>query len=417
LNNKAAIFLLLAANAVSGFAQGISMIAIPWYFINFLGGASLYNTIFITVTFVTLFWSPYAGTLIDRFPRKNIFFALCAVGLLLVGGIGFYGMYHHHLAVPWIIAVFAFTVLTYNLHYPALYALCQELTNRTNYGKVNSMLEIQGQATSMLSGAVAAILLSGFHWEGIFSFNIQPWQLYEIFLLDASTYLLALILISFIRYKPVGQEEVDKGTLMNRFKTGIRFLRNNPLLFYFGNLTYTVFVVVIVHTFYLLHIYVSDYLQEEGAVLALSEVFFAFGALSAGIGIRKIFRNVDKVKTILILMTVVVILMLLLSLTKSVVILLFISVLIGFSNSGTRIMRVTFLFENIPNKKIGRAGSIFQSFNILMRIILLGVFSIPFFITGIQHAYLVLAIMVGLAMIPLVYHYKSLNTLQVVDEA
>ena len=421
MKNKSAVILLLSANAVSGFAQGISMLAIPWYFINMLKEAPIYNTVFIAVTFLTLFWSPYAGTLIDRYPRKNIFMALCMVGMTILGSVAFYGFQHESLPIALIILVFGFTVLNYNLHYPALYALSQELTERSNYGKVNSMLEIQGQATSMLSGACAAILLSGFDLQSFqlswipesWELVIQPWALYEIFLLDAGTYLIAIVLIFFIRYQPTTDLKIDTGSLKSRFSKGIQFLKKNPLLFYFGNLTYAIFIIVIVHGFYLIHIYISDYLESEGAILAIAEVFFTVGALTAGIGVRRLFRNVPITKSILILMGVTVLSLLTLGLTQSFIIVFFISILMGFANSGTRILRITYLFEHIPNNTIGRAGSIFQAFNILMRMLLLGLFSLAFFIENVEHAYIVQAVLILLAMIPLLVHYKKIVNIKV----
>jgi len=72
LKNKKALYLLLSANAISHFAQGISMLAIPWYFAKHLNAASIFSIIYSIATFASLFWGLYAGTLIDRFPRKNI---------------------------------------------------------------------------------------------------------------------------------------------------------------------------------------------------------------------------------------------------------------------------------------------------------------------------------------------------------
>ena len=72
MSNKSAIYLLFASNIISGFAQGISMIAIPWYFTNTLDLNSTFSLIFGIVTFLGLFWGLYSGTIIDRYNRKMI---------------------------------------------------------------------------------------------------------------------------------------------------------------------------------------------------------------------------------------------------------------------------------------------------------------------------------------------------------
>ena len=56
--------------------------------------------------------------------------------------------------------VFAVTIFNYNIHYPTLYAFGQEITEKEKYGKLNSYIEVQGQATSVLAGAFAALLLT-----------------------------------------------------------------------------------------------------------------------------------------------------------------------------------------------------------------------------------------------------------------
>ena len=73
MKNKKAIFLLFLANIISGIAQGISMIAIPWYFVKIVGRHEMFASAYIGITFLTLFWGLYSGTLIDRYSRKKLF--------------------------------------------------------------------------------------------------------------------------------------------------------------------------------------------------------------------------------------------------------------------------------------------------------------------------------------------------------
>ena len=43
MKNKNAVYLLFLANIISGLAQGISMIAIPWYFIEIIEKPKFFN--------------------------------------------------------------------------------------------------------------------------------------------------------------------------------------------------------------------------------------------------------------------------------------------------------------------------------------------------------------------------------------
>ena len=190
MKNKKAIGLLFVANIISGFAQGISMIAIPWYFADILGMGSSYNKSYALLTFISLFWGLYSGTLIDKFSRKNLFLISNLCCAIFIGSIASYGMIYGE--TPWflVLAVFGITMFHYNIHYPNLYAFGQEISEPKNYGKLNAYIEIQGQSTSILAGGFAAILLTG-TTDGMLNilglniplgFTIKAWKIHEIFL-------------------------------------------------------------------------------------------------------------------------------------------------------------------------------------------------------------------------------------------
>ena len=159
MKNKQAITLLFIANIISGFAQGISMVAIPWYFVKVVNRPEVFATAYLVITFLTLFWGLYAGTLIDRYSRKNIFILVNVICGVFIGSVAIYGLQTSYLPDLLVLLVFGITIFNYNVHYPNLYAFGQEITEKRNYGKLNSYIEVQGQVTSVLAGAFAAILL------------------------------------------------------------------------------------------------------------------------------------------------------------------------------------------------------------------------------------------------------------------
>ena len=426
MKNKKALTLLFTANAISGFAQGISMLAIPWYFADILNDSASFGIIYAITTFATLFWGLYSGTLIDRYPRKNIFLALCIFGFIMLSSVASVGFYLGEVPKLLIAIVFCSTIFTYNMHYPNLYAFGQEITEKKNYGKTNSMIEIIGQSTSVLSGAFAALLLTGINTEllskiglgFITSFNIKPWELHEIFLLDAFTYVIAFSLIWFIKYTPTAPKKVDTGNVLQRLKQGVSFLKQHPLVFYFGTSSFAIFIVLLIHVHQLMPIYVNNHLNSSGGVYAIAEMTYALGALLAGIGIRWAFKHVNTVKSIIILMIMSIIVFELLVITKSAFILYFVCFIVGITNAGSRILRITYLFNHIPNYIIGRAGSVFQALNIFSRFALISIFAFPFFSVGnnIIWAYVIGGIFITLSAIPLIIYYKKLVNLNIKHE-
>ena len=56
--------------------------------------------------------------------------------------------------------------------------------------------------------------------------------------------------------------------------------------------------------------------------------------------------------------------------------------ILGLSNAGSRILRVTYLFTLVPNQVIGRVNSLFASYQTFMRGMFIALFSLPFFMEG-----------------------------------
>ena len=420
MKNKQALVLLLLANAISGFAQGISMLSIPWYFASELQQGSTFSIIYSIVTLSTLFWSLYAGSLIDRYPRKNVFLGINIIGGLVLASVAVTGYILGHVPSALVVLVFATTIYIYNIHYPALYAFGQEVSEKGNYGKMNSYFEIQGQATSMVAGAVGAVLLSGttdgkLNLLGInlhLPFDIEKWDLHDIFLMDACTYIIAIVLISAIRYTPAEALPVHTGSVWKRIKMGWDYLREHPLVFIFGNASFSIFVILLIEVHVLLPLYVSNHLNLGGDVYASAEIYYTFGALFAGLAIRQLFRNSNSVRAIIIMMILTFLVMTWVAFTQSLFVFFAFSVIIGITNAGTRVLRITYLFNHIPNNMMGRTGSVFQGVNILLRVIFSWIFSFAFFVRGsnITWAYFIGSVFILLSVIPLIANYKALQS-------
>lgn len=421
MKNKKAISLLFLANIISGFAQGISMIAIPWYFADILDMSGTYAKGYAMLTFISLFWGLYAGSLVDRYARKKLFLFSNLICAIIIGSIALLGYVNGD--TPWylVMLVFGTTMLHYNIHYPNLYAFGQEITEPKNYAKLNSYIEIQGQSTSIIAGSFAAILLTGTE-NGILNilglnmplpFNITPWKIHEIFLMDAITYVFAFSIILFIKHVPLIEKNTEKGSIFSRLKNGFFYLKENTQIFIFGVCSSAIFTFLIVEIFILLPSYVSHYLHESADVFASSEVYYSIGALLAGVGIRSITKKMDIVDSIILLMLITIISCLFLTFTKSVAILFVMSLIIGLTNAGTRILKTTFLFQKVPNNIIGRSGSVFGSISISIRTLLILLFSSPFFsdTENVRYGYLVGAVFLLVATIPLILNRKKLKTI------
>lgn len=399
--NTKSLVLLFTANTISGFSQGLSMLAIPWYFAK-QNQSSTFTFAYGIITVIILFFGLYAGTLVDRFSRKANFLAInliCGVALLAIALTGYSQAYLNPFMV---ISVFAITLLNYNIHYPTLYAFAHEITLPEQYHKVNSWIEIVGQSSSIMSGALAAILIDGVNpaagklagFTLPFKIDIPKWEIWEIFMLDATTYFIAAALIYSIKYKPVKEKVVELGSVFKRMKTGFIYLKQNPYLLWFGVFSYAVFAALLVCIHSLLPIYVEKHLHEDGSVFAAADLIYAIGALSAGLFVGKVFGSNQTLRAIIMLTALAGCLFFWVFFTKSVWVVYVFCILLGFSNAGIRVLRLTYFFKHLPNEVMGRVNSIFNMSNVLTRSLFIFLFSISFFNTGNQviWAFLVLSV-------------------------
>ncbi len=386
VKNKLALNLLFTANGISGFAQGISMLAIPWYFAN---NTTYFNTAYGLITVAVLFFGLYAGTLVDKYSRKANFLGnslICGILLLAIAIIGYA---NNALNDALVVAVFGITMLNYNIHYPTLYAFGQEISTAEDYAKVNSNIEIVGQSTSILSGGIAAVMLEGFSiklpWvEQVFV--IQPWYIWEIFLLNALTYFIAAVLISLIKYQPK-QHTAHHPPIIERIKVGFTYLKQHPELLIYGVFSYSVF--------------------------AIADGIYAAGALCAGLLVNKVFNSTPTQKAVIVMTAITAAIFIWAFAAQSVLVIYVVSLILGFTNAGIRVLRLTYLFKYIPNELMGRVNSIFNMLNILVRTLFIFLFSIPFFNfdNNIIWAFLIMAMFLAISALVMMFN-KTQSTEQ-----
>jgi MFS family permease len=419
MKNKKAIYLLFLSNIISGLAQGISMIAIPWYFIEIVEASDFFVYSYIIITIGTLFWGIYAGALIDRYSRKKIFIITNLVCGVFIGLIAIYGQMNGSLSNIMVVSVFAVTIFNYNIHYPNLYAFGQEITEKKMYGKLNSYIEVQGQTTSVLAGAFAAILLTGTTDQSLeiagFNFNlpfdVTKWAIHDIFLLDAFTYLIVIGIFSLIKYQSISNYDIHVGSLISRLKVGFDYLRSNKTVFIFGLTSYMLFAFTLVELHVVLPSYVHDFLAADGNIYASSEVYYSLGAIFSGVLILRIFKRINSFYSVIILMFFVSLAFLSMTFYKLLWVFFLGNLILGITNAGVRIVRTTYLFNNVPNNLIGRVTSVFSSLNIVVRVVLISILSLSFFDfeDNIRWAYFIGVILMILSISILLYTYFYVN--------
>lgn len=370
-------YFILAANLLSSIGSGITMVAVPWLMVSQTDGATTYGYATIVMTMINFIMAPFIGQWVDRFPRKKILMIGETIGFLMVlvfaisGFIGIeYGIWHYMI-------LYGTGSFYYNLFYPGMFALNQEIFPKSVYKSLNGAMEIQGQLSSVIAGALAAILIGKIKLE---------WML----LFDAFTYLSALGLFWAIPYVPKTMALRKDDRFWIKLTDGYRYMIKRPKLFLFLLASFVPFIGVMV-TNYLFPVYLVDVLKVDGSIYGAQSMVYGIGAVFAGFMIpffAKKFGNEHSIVVTTLLYTIGISLIIF---TKAVPIYLVLISLLAFGNAGTRVARNSYLMDSVPNQIIGRVDSLFRTIGLAIRVVLLSTFTIVNAKLEIHYSFYILA--------------------------
>jgi MFS family permease len=389
---------LFFANLLSSCGQGMTIIGIPWYLTRRFGGATEVGVLMVVSAMVAFFLSLYFGLLVDRYPRKLLLQSENIVGFVLQSSLGAIGLF---IAVEtWQVYVsYLMTIVLFQLHYPALYALTQESFDRKHYAHLSGLLEILGQSASVIAGAVAGQLLE------------NPNGVALVLILDGLTYAAAFVILFPYRYRiVVGMQivEVERALFKIRreFSETIMYFKSVPCLFTFGVSLFTAFIVLLVIDL-INPIFVSQSLRETAWVYTSMESIYAVGALAAGLFARRAASAFgDKVIYISAFVLFFVVLVLN-AIFPSLWMALFMMLGVGWSNAALRVSRLTVFLQIVPIAFQGRVSSFINSFGIVLRTIMLSIFTVLLTVILPETAYLWASAIIMVAFIGFWYSHKS----------
>lgn len=176
LYNDSRFRLIIFANIASSIGSGITMIAIPWLLVSSSNGSKVFGYVTISMTIISFLITPLVGNLIDKMSRKKLLLTskiICLLVLLLFALIGFVGLTYE---VWHYIIIYMIGSLYYTIFFPTMFALNQEIFHTDQYKTLNGTMEVQGQLSSVIAGALASILLSKWDLQYIFCLMYCPIQ-------------------------------------------------------------------------------------------------------------------------------------------------------------------------------------------------------------------------------------------------
>ncbi|MEJ8544875.1 MFS transporter [Brevibacillus borstelensis] len=387
---------LFFSNLFSGFGQGMTMIGISWYLVESTGSASLLGTTMLVSSVLAFLIGPYSGTLIDRFSRKAILQIEQLGGftvLAILTAWGFWNSYHE-----WIM-VFIFLAATFmfQIHEPAQAAFVQETFDKKHYNAINSLLEIENQTALVLAGALAGLLLEKF-------------GLHAVLLLNSLTYLAAFQMLSGIRYVSAlerqGKQE-PRTTWVDQFRQSWLYIKGRPGFLMFGISALMPFIAVLLVNL-LNPVFVSQVLGGDVKIYSLGEVTYSFGAVVAGMAVALICRKLGEFPYMVFAFLLMAAALILTVAIPKAWIFVLLSAFLGWCNVSTRLIRQTLYMELVPNRFMGRVMSFLKSIGMLMRLLLIALFTVLIDSIGAAVGYLILAGLLVVAMLGIVVSMRSL---------
>ncbi|WP_242221695.1 MFS transporter [Bacillus cereus group sp. BfR-BA-01380] len=354
------LYFILGANSLSAIGSGITMITISWLLVTAPGGNTMFGYISIMSTLVMFLCTPFIGHCIDRFSRKTLLLVNEAIGAIAALAMVCWGFTGHSYETIHYIVLYITGSFYYLVFYPNIFAFNQEVFAPEHYKSLSGTMEIQGQLTQVIAGAVASLMIA---------IVDVKW----ILLINMISYVGAFILLSFIPYTKQ-RTKVGKQPFVKQIFEGVHFMKQRKRLFWFLFATYMPFIGVMM-TNYLMPVYISDVLKANGSVYGTEGMMYGIGAMLAGIGIPILMKYVKTEVSIVFTMLIYTISITVMIIQPSVYLLYGLAIFKAMGNAGTRVARSVLMMEEVPNEIIGRVDSLFRFVGTGVRVILLIAFT------------------------------------------
>ncbi|MGX4608032.1 MFS transporter [Priestia sp. JNUCC 25] len=381
------LILIILNNLFASLGSGLIMIGVSWYLVQIdpESGGSL-GWMMLVTSIITFLVSPNIGVLIDRYSRKKFFICIQAIMIALLSILTLVSLiFTFNLII--LFFVYLISTIYFTLHYPLVNALVQETFKSSSYQKVNSLIEIEGQAASMLSGALAAMILS-------------PLGIKGLMFLDIALYVLAVLSLILYRYQSTidhnNKSQEKKPRMITDLKVAWGFSEKNHMLMILFIMTLVPYAVVVLSN-YLTPIYVAHKYDNTPSVFAISELSYSVGAVIVGMFSYILIKKWGEIKTITLYMLAFGLVFLGLVLINDKYLFWLCMGVVGIANAGVRIIRNTLLMKTVPKNLIGRINTLLQSFFTLIRVIMLSIFSLIMSSTTLPYIYISLSIVLIVA--------------------
>jgi MFS family permease len=285
------LFHLWAGQTISQMGDSLYEIGLLWLMLEVTGSKTLTGLVAMSSYLPTLLFGLFAGAFADRFNRKKIMLWADSVRIFLVLLIPL-AWYAFSLNALFL-ALITFSVAMLNSFFnPARDAIIPQLVEKEEIFRANSMMQTTWQISLLGGPLFAGIILS---LTGVV----------HLFTIDAATFLLSLLFIASIRYKPltierqtqsIGAGIRDAGS---EVLAGLRYALKHPVIRILLFFTAIDNIFIMGPAIVGLPIFVKEILRESSGVYAVAQASMAGGMLTGTFILHRFFRR-SKINIMLI---------------------------------------------------------------------------------------------------------------------
>ncbi|HVU35393.1 MAG TPA: MFS transporter [Opitutaceae bacterium] len=392
---------LIAANTLGSIGSGVTIFSVPWLMVHQPGGNDAYRWVTIATTLVLFAILPQYGALVDRHSRKAAILASELWGLIATSSMAVLGLVLGRFGMVQLMAIYFCGMLYYTLHYPAKFAMIQQMFDRSQYQSLTGLIEVQGQTAMMIAGGLGGYLVD----------HVPLWV---ILLFDASTYLFSFLVLSTLPYDATHLETARKSGVSatgaaaprpgvwQSVIVGWNWLRERPRLTVFLTCSLIPFIIIMAAN-YLIPIYVAETLHASAVYFAGGEITFAVGAIVAGALLPWLVSRHTAAATIPATMFVFLAGLVLVIVFHVPATFIAANALLGFGNAGCRVARNALMLHIIPVEVMGRVSGFYNVLDRVLRTLFVMAMGIVDFY-GPPAGFVVLAILLVISL------YGVLNT-------
>jgi predicted MFS family arabinose efflux permease len=345
--------LYFTGEVLSTAGTGLHIVALGWYLLDRTGSATSVALVWALGLGSGIIVLPFAGPLVDRYPRRMLAISADAVRLVVVGAMAALA-YAGSPSLPALYVLTFVVGLTNSVFWPAITALLQEVIRPEQLTAASGLVEIVWQAGSLTGAALGGPILVHFGLGAAFA-------------IDASTYALSALALLGLQHRPVPAEGPhESGLAMAR--AGLAYLRRHRALAGFGVASVIPWVATISLNVVVVA-YVLEVLGLGATAYGLADMTYGLGAMASGVFAALLVIRLGEWRAMTAVMVVLIGCYSALAASPAAVpaffVLLFVA---GFCSSAFRVITNAYLFKVVPNDVMGRTSSTFLLVSMLLQV-------------------------------------------------